>query len=92
MSWDVNDFDAITSDLTNDNELAYSSTISMLETLIRSANISPEEEKTFVGLDKLTQKEAEELIEYLKNNQIDKVESGFGYSQTEIIYKLKSIL
>lgn len=43
--------------------------------------------RLFEGL--FTDDEADEIIEYLKDNQLDRIESGFNYSQTDIQNKLK---
>jgi len=34
--------------------------------------------------------EADEIIEYLRENQLDRIQSGFNYTQTDIKYKLKN--
>jgi len=60
----------------------------MIESLLERSNLAPEEKKTFVGLDKLTENEAIELIDYLNKHQIDKITAGIGYSQTDIKHKI----
>ena len=64
-------------------------TLSYIESLIKMANLSQQEKDTFVYLEELTNKEAKEMIEYLFKNQIDKINSGAGYSQTDIKFKIK---
>ena len=44
-------------------------------------------QRLFNGL--FTDEEADEVIHYLKDNQLDRIEAGFNYSQTDIKRKLK---
>lgn len=63
--------------------------ITQVETLLMGANLSPKELELF-SLD-LTKEEADEAIEYLQKNQIDRLEAGLDYSQRDIKRKLKQL-
>lgn len=69
---------------------ATSTDISFIESLLKTSNINHDEraniEREMYDYDK---KSANECITYLKNNQLDIINSGFNYSQTDIINKQK---
>ena len=66
--------------------------ISIIEGLLRTANMT-EEQKTFVenNMMECTSEEAFKWIKKLEDKQVDKIESGNGYTQTDIKNKLKTI-
>jgi hypothetical protein len=66
--------------------------ISIIEGLLRTANMT-EEQKTFVenNMMECTTEQATKWIEKLNDKQVDKIESGNGYTQTDIKNKLKTI-
>lgn len=65
------------------------SQLSLIESLIKTANF---DDKTFLD-ERLgfinSYDEAREFIEYLNENQVDKIAAGLPYSQTDIIQKQK---
>lgn len=67
--------------------------ISILEGLTSTASIS-EEEKDYItrNLFSFTYQEAEDKINYLKDNQTDPITSGRNYSQTDINNHLNKII
>lgn len=80
MNWQVNDFDAFCN---GDNEGATDGQISLIEFLKETCTESIE-----IDYD-MTMEQASELIEYLKENQIDRINAGLPYNQTDILNKLK---
>jgi len=68
-----------------------STQVGVIGSLLKTANLTHQELEEFrepYVYDGMTEEEGYELIEYLGKNQIDKVESGFNYSQTDIKRKL----
>lgn len=67
------------------------SQLSLIESLIKTANF---DDKTFLderlGLIS-SYDEAREFIEYLNENQVDRIAAGLPYSQSDIINKQKNI-
>jgi recombination protein RecT len=62
-----------------------------IESLLVNANIEPEESRyLYAELNVMTSDRAKELIEYLKENQVDAITAGRNYGQTEIKNKLKT--
>jgi hypothetical protein len=66
--------------------------ISIIEGLLKTANMT-EEQKTFVenNMMECTPEEASKWIKKLEDKQVDKIDSGNGYTQTDIKNKLKTI-
>ena len=61
-----------------------------IENLLTFANITPLIDRDIrLHMDDLSENEAEDVIDGLRANQIDKVDSGGNYSQKDIINKLK---
>jgi hypothetical protein len=89
-------------DLNRADELGYTSmrerfqaspmTITRCENLINDS-LFPDEEKAAMEkeLEDITEAEASRMIEYLYPNQLDKINAGHNYSQTDIKNKLKDI-
>ena len=87
MGWDSDDFDALTND-NNNIKLASTGTISYIESLLKTSLLE-DEDKNY-DLESLTEEEAQELIEYLHANQVDRIEAGLAYGQKDILRKLKN--
>lgn len=63
-----------------------------IESLLMTANIDGKDSRNiYNSIGYMTQKRAEECIEYLKENQRDPIESGAGYNQGDIQKKLNQI-
>ncbi len=62
--------------------------ISVIESLLHTANLTPEQ-KDILYYDQ--KDDAKKVIQFLNKNQIDIVESGFYCSQNQIKYKLKQL-
>ena len=66
--------------------------VSQIAELLYRANITPEQHdeihRNYLEYDI---DEADEVIEFLKANQVDMIEGGFNYSQTYIKWKLKQL-
>ena len=84
MSWEANNFDALTN---SEPEKIGISTIIYIESLLNNSLLR-EEEKRY-DLEILTEQEAIQLIEYLQKNQVDIIDSGRNYGQKDILRKLK---
>jgi len=67
--------------------------LSYMESLIENSLLSNHaKEKIYEKMQGfVSEGEAEESIGYLLNNQIDPIDSGFNYGQTDIIRKLKKL-
>lgn len=66
--------------------------LEMVENLLKHANVTEKEKEILykrLQIDAFTTTEAIKLIEYLSVNQIDRIKSGFFYTQTDIKIKLK---
>jgi len=66
--------------------------LDMIEDLLRTANITPVlNDDINRNKQDLSYEDAEWVIERLRATQIDKLDSGYNYSQRDIIYKLKQM-
>jgi len=66
--------------------------INLIESLIETSLLSPEQrDGILMSLNTISNSEASETISYLKNNQIDPINSGSNYSQNDISKKLDEI-
>lgn len=80
-------------DLDNSDYSATHDQIDYIESLLMSANIDPDHQgRLFREIQSpMTSVRASELIEYLKNNQLDAISAGLNYSQGEINDKIQEI-
>ena len=80
-------------DLDNSDYAASDDQVSYIESLIQTSAIDHDERDIYYReiQGTLTASRASELIEMLRNNQLDAITSGHGYGQTEIVEKLKEI-
>lgn len=64
--------------------------ISIIESLVQGSNLDHDErESIYRSLGDMTQEEAIQKIEYLYQNQLNPIEAGHNYSQTDIINQNK---
>jgi hypothetical protein len=64
-----------------------------IEQLLQTACISPEEKRVIESsLHGYTQSEADEVIQRLKDSQVNPIEAGLNYSQTDISKHIKNII
>ena len=67
--------------------------LSQIEILLNTSTFDDEQKNYIEGnLDHYSQEEAFKIIENLQQNQIDQVDSGFNYNQTDINNKLNKIV
>jgi hypothetical protein len=63
-----------------------------IDSLIETCTLPLKEvDKIRTDLESMTEGEAEELTEYLKENQRHAMKDGFNYSQTDLSYELAKI-
>ncbi len=63
--------------------------ISYIESLLRTSNVDHEERGSIErNLSDMTAQEAQDMIEYLKENQLDKISAGLPYNMTDIKEKI----
>jgi recombination protein RecT len=79
-------------DLDNSDYSASDDQISYIESLLTNANIDPDMQGRYFReiQDNLTASRASELIEYLRNNQIDAISAGHNYGAREIAEKINA--
>lgn len=77
-------------DLTNDDYQASIGQLNFIDSLIRTSSIT-EERKVFIerNMNTYSHEQANACIEMLKQNQVDPINSGHNYNQTQIKEKLK---
>jgi SOS-response transcriptional repressor LexA len=67
--------------------------LDMIEDLLKTSIISPERnEQISQGLDSLTYPDAEKLIEYLQNKQVNRIHAGLNYNATYVKWFLKKTI
>ena len=69
-------------------------TVNLIEGLLSTSSLGEQEKDAYYNLiidDSLTSTQANKIIEYLKDNQRDPIESGDNYSMSDIGRKLRSI-
>ena len=73
-------------------EKANSTQISIIEGMLNEVNLTDKQLNTIENeMNDYTSERAAECIEWLKTKQVDRIESGLGYTQTDIKNKLKQI-
>jgi len=79
-------------DLTNDDFQASYNQLEMIDSLIKTSSIA-EERKVFIerNMNTYNIEQAGQCIAMLKDNQVDAINSGHGYNQTDIKNKLKEV-
>jgi recombination protein RecT len=79
-------------DLDNSDYAASDDQISYIESLLTNANIDPDIQGRYYReiQDSLTASRASELIEYLRNNQLDAISAGHNYGAKEIAEKINA--
>jgi len=76
----------------SNEDLISANQLSIIENLIQTSSISEKEkEKIESALNDMTEVKAKDCIDYLELNQIDKIDSGGNYTQTDIKKKLSKI-
>jgi len=77
-------------DLTNDDYQASYGQLSLIDSLLRTSSIA-EERKVFIerNMNTYNVQQASDCIQMLKDNQVDAINAGNGYNQTDIKNKLK---
>lgn len=80
-------------DLDNSDYSATDDQINYIESLIQSSAIDHDERGKYYReiMEPMTASRASELIEMLRNNQLDAISAGHNYGQTEIVEKIKEI-
>jgi len=73
-------------------ELASTTQISIIEGMLNEVNLTDKQLNTIENeLSSYTSERATECIEWLKTKAIDRIDSGLGYTQTDIKNKLKQL-
>lgn len=86
------EFDELFGDLADDAPLTYEQGC-YIEKLLANSAIPPQKDREIhqnLYKQLYTNYEAIDLIDYLEANQLDRINSGFNYSQTDIKYKLRN--